>query len=153
MVTDILNVDIPGEEGRGVCKGGKVVKRLARRESSRFMLLKSKDCVLKKMLCLCFEFLFMLSIFSDFDGPMVPSVPLPPPAPFPVPPYPLSQLNRNQLIPYVRAVLKHIGPSGLDIGYGTSKAWIERFPVTCLSQRTRKLLGPGIETVAMGDFR
>ena len=103
--------------------------------------------------CLCFEFMFSFSIFSDFDGPMVPSVPLPPPPPFPVPPYPLSQLDRNQLIPYARCVLKHIGPIGLDIGYGNSKAWTERVPVAALSQRTQKLLGPGIDTVAMGDFR
>ena len=84
---------------------------------------------------------------------MVPSAPLPPAPSFPVPPYPLSQLTRNQLIPFARAVLKHIGPRGLDIGYGNCKAWSERFPVTALSERTRSLLGPEVETVAMADFR
>ena len=84
---------------------------------------------------------------------MVPSVLPPPPPAFPVPPYPLSQLTRNQIIPHVRAVLKHIGPRGLDIGYGYSKAWCERFPVNALSEKTRSLLGPDIETVAMADFR
>ena len=97
----------------------------------------------------------ILGIFSDFEGPMVPSIPLPPAPEFPLPPLPLCQLskNRNAEVNYARMVLKHIAPSGLDIGYGNCPTWSERFPVSVVSERTRKLIGAGVETVALADLR
>ena len=86
---------------------------------------------------------------------MVPSIPLPPAPEFPLPPLPLCQLskNRNAEVNYARMVLKHIAPSGLDIGYGNCPTWSERFPVSVVSERTRKLIGAGVETVALADLR
>ena len=102
-----------------------------------------------------FVYISILGIFSDFEGPMVPSIPLPPAPEFPLPPLPLCQLskNRNAEVSYARMVLKHIAPSGLDIGYGNCPTWSERFPVSVVSEKTRKLIGAGVETVALADLR
>ena len=37
--------------------------------------------------------------------------------------------------------------------YRNCPTWSERFPVSVVSERTRKLIGAGVETVALADLR
>ena len=150
----MLNINFRGSGVESSAGSRKVQRkeRIPRRHSCRFFFI---------ILCFqrCFKetfvYISILGIFSDFEGPMVPSIPLPPAPEFPLPPLPLCQLskNRNAEVNYARMVFKHIAPSGLDIGYGNCPTWSERFPVSVVSERTRKLIGAGVETVALADLR